>query len=318
MIDAAAWLNPVIAFAIGILLAFLLRKVFARVQLRRGPLVWLPKNWHDINRTKILQPLYDIWKLFSKQTMIPHTAKALFIWGPILAFLSAIGAALFVPVAGISIDYSFSLVVLFYLLLFEILFVIMGGISSASLFAAIGGVREVELMLANEIPFILGLFALAITYNTLSIQNMMGFNLLINPLAAIAVLLAILVKLHIKPFDIPEAEAEIVGGLTTEYSGKLLGLLETTKVIMVFVLCALFVDLFLWIPSTGIAAWAIFIVGLAATGVVLGLVNALFARFRIDQATGWLFKISTLVSVLAVGWAFVAPYVFAYAGVHIP
>ena len=220
--------------------------------------------------------------------------------------------------AGASFDYSFSLVVLFYLLIFEILFIIMGGISSASLFAAIGGVREVELMLANEIPFILGLFALAITYNSLSIQSMMGFNLLINPFAAFAVLLAILVKLHVKPFDISEAESEIVGGLTTEYSGKLLGVLETTKVIMIFVLCALFVDLFLWVPSTGLVAWGVFIVGLVVTGLVLGLVNALFARFRIDQATRWLFRISTLVSLLAVGWAFVAPYAFTLIGVHIP
>jgi len=312
------WLNPIIAFAAGILLAFMLRKVFARVQLRRGPLLWLPGRWHDINRTKVLQPLYDIWKLFSKQTIIPHTATPLFVLGPIFALACAIAAAFFVPVAGASFDYSFSLVVLFYLLIFEILFIIMGGISSASLFAAIGGVREVELMLANEIPFILGLFALAITYNSLSIQSMMGFNLLINPFAAFAVLLAILVKLHVKPFDISEAESEIVGGLTTEYSGKLLGVLEATKVIMIFVLCALFVDLFIWVPSTGLVAWGVFIAGLIVTGLVLGLVNALFARFRIDQATRWLFRISTLVSLLAVGWAFVAPYAFGLIGVHIP
>ena len=317
MIDQA-WLNPVIAFVAGILLAFVLRKTFARVQLRRGPLVWLPGRWHDINRSKVLQPLYDIWKLFSKQTIIPHTATPLFIFGPVFAFACAVAAALFVPVAGVSFDYSFSLVVLFYLLLFEILFVIMGGISSASLFAAIGGVREVELMLANEIPFILGLFALAITYNTLSIQHMMGPNLLVNPFAAVAVLLAIIVKLHIKPFDIAEAESEIVGGLTTEYSGKLLGLLETTKVIMVFVLCALFADLFLWVPSTGFVAWGVFIVGLVVTGLILGIVNALFARFRIDQATKWLFRISTLVSLLAVGWAFALPYALAFLGGHMP
>jgi NADH-quinone oxidoreductase subunit H len=304
-----AWLNPILALIIGIFLAFSLRKIAARVQLRRGPLVWLPARWHDINRTKVLQPLYDILKLFSKQTIIPHTAMPLFIFGPVFALICAVGAALFVPVAGISIDYSFSLVVLFYFLVFEILSIIVGGISSASLFAAMGSVREVELMLANEIPFIIGTFALSLTYNTLSIQKMMGFNLLVNPLAALAVFIAILVKLHIKPFDIPEAESEIVGGLTTEYSGKLLGMLETTKLIMLFVLCALFADLFLWIPSTGIYAWAVFLIGLLVTILAIGLVNAVFARFRIDQATKWLFRISTLISILAFGWAFVGAYV---------
>ncbi len=303
------WLNPIIAFIIGILIAFKLRKIAARVQLRRGPLIWLPARWHDINRSKVLQPLYDILKLFSKQTIIPHTATPLFILGPIFALACAVGATLFVPVAGVSFDYSFSLVVLFYFLVFEILCIIVGGISSASLFAAMGSVREVELMLANEIPFILGTFALAITYQTLSIRQMMGFNILANPLAALAVLLAILVKLHMKPFDIPEAESEIVGGLTTEYSGKLLGVLETTKVIMTFVLCALFADLFLWVPSTGIYAWIVFLLGIIATGLTLGFVNSLFARFRIDQATKWLFRVSTLVSLLAVGWAIVGAYI---------
>jgi NADH-quinone oxidoreductase subunit H len=164
-------------------------------------------------------------------------------------------------------------------------------------------------MLANEIPFIIGTFALSLTYNTLSIQKMMGFNLLVNPLAALAVFIAILVKLHVKPFDIPEAESEIVGGLTTEYSGKLLGMLETTKIIMLFVLCALFADLFLWVPSTGIYAWGVFLLGVLATILAIGLVNAVFARFRIDQATKWLFRISTLISILAFGWAFVGAYI---------
>jgi NADH-quinone oxidoreductase subunit H len=307
MLDAA-WLNPVIAFIIGVLLSFKLRKVFARVQLRRGPLIWLPSRWHDINRSKVLQPLYDILKLFSKRTIIPHTAAPLFIAAPFFALACAVCAAWLVPIAGVAIDYPFSLVILFYLLLFELLFIIVGGISSASLFAAMGGVREIELMLSNEIPFIIGTFALAITYNTLSIREMMGFNIIVNPLAAIAVMLAILVKLHLKPFDIPEADSEIVGGLTTEYSGKLLGVLETTRVMMVFVLCALFADLFLWIPSSGIYAWAIFIAGLVATGLTIAFVNSLFARFRIDQATGWLLRFSTLISLLALAWAIVGAY----------
>jgi NADH-quinone oxidoreductase subunit H len=302
------WLNPLIAFAVGIVLAFNVRKIFARVQSRRGPLLWMPGPWQDINHSKLLQPLYDIIKLFSKQTIIPHTATRLFIMAPIFALLCAISVTFFVPIAGNAFDYSFSLVVIFYLLIFVTLFVIVGGISSASLFAAMGGVREVELMLANEVPFILGTFALAITYNTLSVQKMMGFNLLVNPLAALAVFIAILVKLHVKPFDIPEADSEIVGGLTTEYSGKLLGTLEAVKLIMLFTLSALFVDLFLWVPSTGILSWVIFIAGILLVGAAIGFTNALFARFRIDQATKWLFRVSTLISLLAVGWAIVGAY----------
>jgi NADH-quinone oxidoreductase subunit H len=303
------WLNPIIAFVVGIILAFNLRKIFARVQSRRGPLLWMPGRWQDINHSKLLQPLYDIIKLFSKQTIIPHTATTLFILGPILALICALMVTLFVPIAGNAIDYSFSIVVIFYLLIFVTLFIIMGGISSASLFSAIGSVREVELMLANEIPFILGIFALVIAHGTLSIQGIMGFNLLTNPFAAIAVFIAILVKLHVKPFDIPEAESEIVGGMTTEYSGKLLGILEIVKLVMLFTLSAFYVDVFLWIPFTGLMAWVVFIIGILLVGGAVAMVNALFARFRIDQATTWLFRVSMLISIFAVGWSFVGAYI---------
>ena len=302
------WINPVVAFCCGILLSFTVRKVNARIQGRRGPLILVPSRWHDINHSKILQPLYDILKLFSKKTIVPATARSLFVISPILALASALAASLFVPVAGISFSYSFDLVVLFYLLMGEILFVIVGGITSASLFAVIGGVREIELMLTNEIPFILGTFALAITYNTLSIREMMGFNLLTNPFAALVVFLAILVKLHMKPFDISEAESEIVSGLTTEYNGKLLGLLETTKIIMLFVLVALFTDLFLWIPSTGLLAWIIFLAGAGCTCLLIGIVHSLFGRFRIDQATWWLFKFPLVLSIIAVLVAVIQRY----------
>ncbi len=63
------WINPVIALCTGILLSFLLRKLNARIQSRRGPVIRVPPAWRDINRTKILQPLYDILKLFSKSTL---------------------------------------------------------------------------------------------------------------------------------------------------------------------------------------------------------------------------------------------------------
>jgi NADH-quinone oxidoreductase subunit H len=303
------WINPLVAFCIGILLSFGIRKVNARIQSRRGPLVRVPSEWHDINRTKILQPLYDILKLFCKKTNIPASAGSLFILSPVLALICGVLASLFVPIAGLSFSYSFDLVVLFYLLMGELLFVIVGGISSGSLFSVIGGVREIELMLTNEIPFILGTFALAISYNTLSIHSMMGLNILTNPFAAVVVFLAILVKLHMKPFDISEAEAEIVSGLTTEYSGKLLGILEITKIIILFVLVALFTDLFLWIPSTGgLEAVGVFMAGICFTTLLIGIVHSLFGRFRIDQATWWLFKIPLVLSIIALLWAAIPRY----------
>ena len=70
-------------------------------------MIRVPPAWRDINRTKIFQPLYDILKLFSKDTFIPEKASLLFIIGPVMALVCAVLATLFVPIAGISFDYSF-------------------------------------------------------------------------------------------------------------------------------------------------------------------------------------------------------------------
>jgi NADH-quinone oxidoreductase subunit H len=303
------WFNPAIAFFCGILLSYFFRKVNARIQGRRGPLLIVPGAWHDINHSKVLQPLYDILKLFSKKTIIPTTVRSLFILSPIFAFLCAFVACFFVPIVGMSYSYPFDLVILFYLLMGELLFEITGGIASGSLFAVIGGVREIELLLANELPFILGTFALAITFNTLSIQEMMGFHILTNPFAAIVVFIAILVKLHMKPFDISEAESEIVSGLTTEYNGKLLGILNAAKIIMLFVLVALFANLFLWVPgATGPLAVLVFVAGVGVTALMLAIVHSVFCRFRIDQATWWLLRFPLVLSIIAVLLAGVQRY----------
>jgi len=303
------WFNPLIAFLCGIFLSFSFRKANARIQGRRGPLLIVPQNWHDINHSKVLQPLYDILKLFSKKTIIPTTARSLFILSPIFAFLCAVTACLFIPIVGMSYSYPFDLVILFYLLMGVLLFEIIGGIASGSLFAVIGGVREIELLLTNELLFILGTFALAISYNTLSIQEMMGFNILTNPFAAIVVFLAILIKLHMKPFDISEAESEIVSGLTTEYNAKLLGLLDVTRIVMLFVLVALFANLFLWVPATGLGAVLVFVVGIGCTVLMLAIVHSVFSRFRIDQATRWLFRFPLILAIIAILFAVAQRYV---------
>ncbi len=75
------------------------------------------------------------------------------------------------------------------------------------------------------------------------------------------------------------------------------------KEITIFTLVALFADLFLWVPSTGLMALLVFVAGIFVTGVAIGTVNALFARFRIDQAVRWLFIFSTALSLIGILWA---------------
>jgi len=77
---------------------------------------------------------------------------------------------------------------------------------------------------------------------------------------------------------------------------------------MLFVLVALFTDLFLWVPSTGLMAVLVFLAGIGCTCLLIGIVHSLFGRFRIDQATWWLFKFPLVLSIIAIFWAAIPRY----------
>ncbi|MCS7366021.1 MAG: NADH-quinone oxidoreductase subunit H, partial [archaeon GB-1867-035] len=111
-----------------------------------------------------------------------------------------------------------------------------------------------------------------------------------NPMAAITFLLSILGKLRLKPFDISEAEVEIVSGPCTEYSGKLLGLIYLSKYFMTVTLVAFFIDLFLaggQISNFTLLNVITFIILTLIVTFILSLIHALMPRFKIDQAFKW-------------------------------
>lgn len=140
----------------------------------------MPKEVRSVLGTsRVWQPLYDILKLLYKETRVPATAnRLLFRAAPYVALASLVATLYFVPIAGFSLfgQFEFSIVVISYLLLVIPLSLIVGGSSSSSPWGAIGAQREAELTLAYEVPQILGIFALAITANTLSISNLIEFQ----------------------------------------------------------------------------------------------------------------------------------------------
>jgi NADH-quinone oxidoreductase subunit H len=312
---------PIIAFALSVIYSYELRKISARLQGRRGPYFIVPKEVRSVLGTsRLLQPLYDILKLLYKESRIPTTStRTLFVAAPYVALASVIATFYFVPLAGFSLfgQFEFSLVVISYLLLIIPLALTLGGASSSSPWGAIGAQREAELTLAYEVPQILGIFSLAIMANTLSITDLINYQsrgipfIVLNPFAAVAVFVALLGKLQIKPFDISEAEVEIVAGPVTEYSGKLLGILEIMKTLLIFLVPAFFIDLFLGggiigtITGRNHALSAlVFILETAIIVFVAALVHVFSPRFRVDQAFRWFSKFPLILGVVAIGWAY--------------
>ncbi len=316
---------PVIAFVLSIIYSYEYRKVAARLQGRRGPYLIVPKEVRPLlGLSRVWQPVYDILKLLYKETIVPTTSnKLLFKTAPYLALASLIVTFFFVPIAGFSPfgQFEFSLIVILYLLIIIPLSITIGGSASSSPWGVYGAQREVELFLAFEVPLALGIFALAITANTLSISNILLFQiqnipfLLLNPFAALVVFIALLGKFQVKPFDISEAEVEIVTGPATEYSGKLLGILEIVKLLLAFLIPTLFIDLFL---GGGIIRTATnsnhpisiisFILESMVIIFIIAFIHVYSPRFRVDQAFKWFLKYPLVLGGISIIWAYAIRY----------
>jgi formate hydrogenlyase subunit 4 len=279
----------IFAFIAGSMLYWLYRKVRARFQARRGP------PWY--------QTFADVIKLLSKETIIPNTAgKALFLIAPILAITGCLVPIVLLPIGSQypTVSFAGDLIVILYLLTLPGLALIIAGTNSGSPYGTIGATREASLMIAYEIPFALSALTVGIyaeTLNTAGIvqaQLSRGAFVLHYPLATLAFILCMLPKMGKRPFDIPEAEYEIIAGPLTEYSGALLALFEIANAIKWFVIPGFAVILFFG-GSTNIFEFLGKCIGLT---LILAFIDILYPRFRIDQGFKFFLKIAMPIAII--------------------
>jgi NADH-quinone oxidoreductase subunit H len=315
---------------LGIIYTFLLRKLTARFQWRVGPIVTMYKDLAPLlGRSRIWQPLYDILKLFGKDNMSPSSSrKAIFLASPYLAFVCAFAAIFFIPLPGLQLlsNVSESLVITVYLLILSVMFTILGASSSGSPWSAIGARREVELFLIYEIGLVVSLFSVAFIASAITglqdltiwgIVNSTNLPMLIlDPFAAILLFLVMLGKLAIKPFDIAEAEAEIVAGPFTEYSGRSLGLFQLAKVFLLYDLVTLFLAIFiapLFSLPVGNSLWffasiPLYLILAVVMVFLLTVVQVLHPRYKISKGISSYGLLIAIVSILAIAMVIVLNY----------
>ncbi|EEB73391.1 Subunit MbhM of the mbhHH'M(K+L)NJX-encoded membrane-bound energy-converting [Ni,Fe]-hydrogenase [Thermococcus sp. AM4] len=271
---------------VGILIIFLLppyldgiaRRVKARLQYRRGP--------------PLMQTWYDLQKLFNLPSVKP-TKSLLFTAAPFLALASAISAALLLPYGNvIPVDFGFNLVVFFYVILMVSVFLIFGGLSVQNAFSHIGATREAQLILTVE-PLIAVLYGvLAYNAGSLNIADIIA-NLHLTPslvLAYIVLAYALYVESGFVPFDVAEAEQEVIGGPLGEYSGRLLGVFYYAIHIKRFALLWFFVSILTmpWIgpintPERAALVLALQFILTVAFYPIIAALEATNARLRIDH-----------------------------------
>jgi len=263
------------------------RKIHARMQNRKGP------PW--------FQPLADMIKLLAKDSLVPeHADRTLFKLMPIVALAAATASIMYIPLWRSSALYAFDgdLIVVFYLLTIPTMSLFLAGWSSTSLYSLIGAVRSLTQLFAYEVPFFIGLLGPCILADTWSLSGVAEYYtktpamMLVNVIGFAVSLTALLGKLEKVPFDIPEAETEIVAGPLTEYSGWALALFRLTLDVELFVGASLLAAVFLPF-GFGLPAWAAFVVYLIRLLMVVALITllrTLFARLRLEQMVNFCWK----------------------------
>jgi NADH-quinone oxidoreductase subunit H len=282
----------------GAFLSWFDRKITASVQFRKGP--------------PVLQPFYDFFKLLLvKETILPkHGSPLIFLLAPLFAVFGASMAGVFIllPLLNITTGFRGDVIVIFYLLTIPSLSYIIGALASGNPLAAVGGSREMKLILSYELTFLLVISGIIMKcgqqFNLYSIiQAQQAGSPFIGSISGVLLFIAgifcIQAKLALVPFDMPEAEAEITEGIFIEYSGAAFAMIKLTKYIMFFILPAFLVALLMGgFRLEGIhILWAI--LKILAVVLILTLIRNTNPRVKIKQAISFFFLWMNLVAIIA-------------------
>ena len=284
---------------VGAFLSWFDRKITARVQFRKGP--------------PLLQPFYDFFKLLLvKETILPAKgATGLFLAAPVIALFGASMAAVFIllPLMNITTGFHGDLIVIFYLLTIPSLSFVMGALASGNPLAAVGGSREMKLIMSYELTFMLVLIGIIIKsgqsidlYQIILLQQEGSpfIGTLSGVLLFVVAIFCLQAKLALVPFDMPEAETEISGGIFIEYSGTPYAMIRLSKYMLFFILPAFVIALMMsGIRLEGIhILWAV--LKLLAVVLLLTLIRNTNPRVKIKQAIRFFFVWMNLLAVIAI------------------
>jgi NADH-quinone oxidoreductase subunit H len=225
---------------------FVERKLLAKLQLRVGP-------FYCGKLEGILQLMGDGLKLISKEIIIPAKADKPIFWAAPVMFVGAAAAFVaLIPVAPgwVVADVDLGLLAVFAVIGFFPIITILSAWSANSKFPFIGGIRALFQMVSFEIPLILSLLGVVILTGTLNLSEIAASQssfpwIIFLPVGAIVFFITMLAELERIPFDLPEAESEIVAGWLTELSGMMYGLVQLGTYLKLYAFAALFVVLFL-------------------------------------------------------------------------
>ncbi len=282
----------------ALFLVWLERKVAAHIQLRIGP--------KEVGPFGILQTIVDGIKLVSKELITPrHVDRKLYMLAPIGVFLPVLVSFVVIPFSErLQIrDLNVGLLVIFAFSTFNVLAILMGGWASNNKYSLLGAIRAVAQNVAYEIPLLLTMLSVLLWSNSLQMSVIVEsqskvWNVFWMPVAALIYLICAMAETNRAPFDIPEAESELVAGFHTEYSGMRFALFFLAEYSNMLIVAAVATTLFFggwksppfldFLPVPGLI-W--FLLKTYVLIFIVIWVRWTFPRLRFDQLMNFCWKI---------------------------
>ncbi|MCX6830300.1 MAG: NADH-quinone oxidoreductase subunit NuoH [candidate division Zixibacteria bacterium] len=280
------------------------RKVSAHIQQRFGP---MRTGWHGW-----LQTIADMIKLLQKEDITPATAdRPVFFWAPVIALTAAFAAYVVMPFGKGLIVSDLNIGILFMVAIttFTIISLLMAGWGSNNKYSLLGGMRSAAQVVSYEVPMVVSILAVVLFAGSMSMVDIVEsqakiyqwyiFRLPFGPIAFIIYIISGTAETNRTPFDLPEAEQELVAGFNVEYSGMKFAMFFFAEFINLFTISAIGATLFLggW-QGPFLPSWVWFMGKSLFLVFVLMWFRWTYPRLRVDQ-------------LMEFSWKFLLPVSFA-------
>ena len=287
----------ILAFVLitAIIFIWLERRGLGRLQIRLGP--------NRAGPFGLLQPLADVLKLLIKEDTVPTKADKLVFWlAPIVALAPVLMLFAVIPFQSGALLADLNIGILYVIAISSLasVGVFMAGWASNNKYSLIGAMRDVAMLISYEIPIVISIVGVILITGSLSLTEIVGAQesipfILLQPLGFLIFFLGSLAESNRTPFDLVEADSEIVAGYHIEYSGMKYGALMLTEYAEIIAISALVTTLFLggWQgPLLPPILW--FLIKVSAVFLLSVWIRGTIPRLRIDQ-------------VMAFAWKFLLP-----------
>jgi NADH-quinone oxidoreductase subunit H len=289
----AALVVIVFAAVVVLFLVWWERKVSARIQMRVGP---MRVGWHGL-----LQTIADAIKLLQKEDITPtNVDRGIYFWAPIITFVAALAVYVTIPFGkGLLVsDLNIGILYILSVTTFTVIGLLMAGWSSNNKYALLGGFRSAAQVVSYEVPMALSILGVILFTQTLSMGEIVSQQTKFHqwyvwrqPIGFLIYLVAATAECNRTPFDLPEADSELVAGFVTEYSGMKFAMFFLAEFLNMFSVAAIATTLFFggW-NGPFLPSWFWFMAKTLIGVFVLMWFRWTYPRLRVDQLMGFAWK----------------------------